>query len=198
MAEFLTRGFSVRPCLAQDFFSNLLDGWTRLLRRRDFFGLVNKSPRSISAFVLVAFAASSIFTWPWPSSARGTPLLSGAKIDPRVRWALERSCRDCHSDATRYPWYSYVPPVSWLIASDIRGGRKHLNFSRWSEYSFVRQERALSEIANQVKDGEMPLFSYLLIHRDARLSEADAEAIFQWTQAERIRLIEENLPPEGH
>lgn len=159
---------------------------------------MKKSPRSISAFVLVAFAASSIFTWPRPSSARGAPLLSGAKIDPRVRRALERSCRDCHSDATRYPWYSYVPPVSWLIASDVSRGRKHLNFSRWSAYSIIRRERALSEIANQVKDGDMPLFSYLLLHRDASLSEADAEAIFQWTQAERTRLIEENLPPESH
>lgn len=91
-----------------------------------------------------------------------------------------------------------MPPVSWLIASDVSRGRKHLNFSRWSEYSIIRRERALSEIANQVKDGDMPLFSYLLLHHDASLSEADAEAIFQWTQAERTRLIEENLPPESH
>ena len=88
--------------------------------------------------------------------------------------------------------------MSWLIASDVSRGRKHLNFSRWSAYSIIRRERALSEIANQVKDGEMPLFPYLLLHRDASLSEADAEAIFQWTQAERARLIEENLPPESH
>ena len=159
---------------------------------------MKKSTRSIFAFVLVAFAASSIFTRPRPSGAASAPLFSGAKIDRRVRWALERSCRDCHSDATRYPWYSYVPPVSWLVASDVRSGRMHLNFSRWSEYSIIRRERALSEIANQVKDGEMPLFSYLLIHRDVRLSEADTEAIFQWTQAERTRLIEENIPAESH
>ena len=91
-----------------------------------------------------------------------------------------------------------MPPVSWLIASDVSRGRMHLNFSKWSEYSIIRRERALSEIANQVKDGEMPLFSYLLIHRDARLSEVDTEAIFQWTQAERTRLIQENIPAESH
>ena len=136
-----------------------------------------KSPRSIFALALMAFAASGIFTSPRPSSTRGAPLLSGARIEARVRLALERSCRDCHSEDTQYPWYSYVPPVSWLIAGDIRRGRRYLNFSRWSEYSIIRRERALSEIANQVKDGEMPLFSYLLIHREARLSEADVEAI---------------------
>ena len=57
----------------------------------------------------------------------------------------------------------------------------------------IRRERALSEIANQVKDREMPLASYLLLHRSARLSEADGQAIFQWTQVERARLIIENI-----
>jgi len=60
----------------------------------------------------------------------------------------------------------------------------------------IRRERALSEIANQVQDREMPLASYVLIHRNARLSEADTEAIFQWTQAERTRLIMEKIVGE--
>ena len=68
----------------------------------------------------------------------------------------------------------------------------HLNFSRWSEYPVARQERSLSEIANQVKDREMPLPQYTWIHRDAKLSEADVNAVFQWTQTERARLIAES------
>jgi Haem-binding domain len=164
--------------------STSICGWTR--RRQSF----------IAALALAGCAAVSIFTAPHGSSAGEPAFLSGARVDLRVRLALERSCRDCHSEATRYPWYSYVPPISWLIASDVRRGRMHLNFSRWSEYSMIRRERALSEIANQVQDREMPLALYVLIHRNARLSEADTEAIFQWTQAERTRLIMEKIVGE--
>jgi hypothetical protein len=134
-------------------------------------------------------AAASVLTPPVKSSRGGDPLLAGASIDPQVLSILERACADCHSERTVYPWYSYVAPVSWLVASDVASGRRHLNLSAWSEYPLVRRERSLSEIANQVKDGEMPMAIYTLIHRDARLSEADVNAIFQWTQAERTRLI---------
>jgi mono/diheme cytochrome c family protein len=120
------------------------------------------------------------------------PILQGARIDAAVLAIIQRSCADCHSEATRYPWYSHVAPVSFLVVSDVAGGREHLNLSRWSEYPAIRRMRSLSEIANQVKDGEMPLWQYILIHRDAKLSAADVEAIFQWTQTERARLIAES------
>ena len=122
----------------------------------------------------------------------GDPLLAGARIDPQVLSIIQRSCRDCHSEATQYPWYSYVAPVSWLVESDVDGGRRHLNLSHWSEYPLARRERSLSEIANQVKDRDMPLPQYTWIHRDARLSAADVDAVFQWTQTERARLIAES------
>jgi hypothetical protein len=131
----------------------------------------------------------SILTPPSRSSHGSDALLQGAKIDPQVLSILERSCGDCHSEATHYPWYSYVAPVSWLIESDVSGGRNHLNFSRWSDYPVARRERSLSEIANQVKDREMPLPQYTWIHRNARLSPGDVNAVFQWTQTERARLI---------
>ena len=117
------------------------------------------------------------------------PLLAGAQIPLDVRSIIERSCRDCHSEATQYPWYAYVAPVSYLIRSDVRRGRERLNFSRWSEYSLIRRERALSGIANQVQDGGMPLAIYTYLHRDAKLSKADVASLFQWTQTERARLI---------
>jgi hypothetical protein len=119
-------------------------------------------------------------------------LLAGAQVPPQVRATIERSCRDCHSEATRYPWYSYIAPVSWLINRDVQRGRERLNFSRWSEYSVIRRERCLSEIANQVQDGGMPLATYAFLHRDAKLSKVDVEAVFKWTQEERARLIMEN------
>jgi hypothetical protein len=138
--------------------------------------------------VLVVIGAS-LWTAPVRSASAGTPLLAGAELPPEVRTILERSCQDCHSERTRYPWYSYVPPVSFLVQRDVTRGRARLNFSQWSEYPLIRRERYLSEIANQVKDGGMPLPIYTLMHRDAKLSTADVDAIFAWTQSERMRLI---------
>jgi Haem-binding domain len=156
------------------------------------------TPRKLLASVVVAFGVVCVLAWPQIPDDAGAPLLSGAQISPSVRTLLDRSCRDCHSDATRYLWYAYVPPVSLLIASDVSRGRSHLNFSKWSEYPLLRRERALSEIANQVKDGGMPLTQYLWVHRDARLSPADREAIFQWTQQERLRLIMESASGQSN
>jgi hypothetical protein len=134
----------------------------------------------------------SVLTAPSRSDAPARPLFSGAHIDPRVLAMFGRSCQDCHSEMTYYPWYAYVAPVSWWIKRDVSQGRRHLNLSRWEEYSLLRKQRSLSEVANQVKDGEMPLAGYVLMHRDARLSEQDVNAIFQWTQDERARLIAES------
>jgi hypothetical protein len=139
---------------------------------------------------LTAFSLmGSLLTPPVPSADADQALLTGARIAPGVLAILSRSCVNCHSEATRYPWYSYVAPVSWLIESDVARGRRHLDLSHWSEYPRLRQMRSLSEIANQVKDGDMPLWYYTLIHRDAKLSAADVNAVFEWTQTERARLI---------
>jgi hypothetical protein len=149
----------------------------------------------ISKILLVVIALvtiASILTAPHASEKAGAPLLAGAHVPDAVREVIQRSCRDCHSEATRFPWYSYVAPISWLIKSDVNQGREHLNLSHWNEYPLVRRERCLSEIANQVQDGGMPLSSYTWIHRDAVLSPADIDAIFTWTQEERARLISES------
>ncbi len=141
---------------------------------------------------LTVTAIVSFLTAPSPSDVPAQPLLSGARIEAPVLAAINRSCRDCHSEMTHYPWYAYVAPVSWWIRRDVSQGRLHLNLSRWDEYSPVRKQRSLSEIANQVKDREMPVSEYILLHPDARLSESDVDAIFRWTQAERTRLIAES------
>ena len=144
-----------------------------------------------TALLIGAFlVAASLWTAPPKSVTPGAPLLQGIPVPPDVRTILERSCQDCHSDRTRYPWYSYVAPVSLLVGSDVKAGRARLNLSRWDEYSLTRQLRFLSEIANQVQEREMPLAVYTLLHRDARLSDSDIRCVFRWTQTERLRLID--------
>jgi hypothetical protein len=145
--------------------------------------------RFLTFSLMGLLAVASLLTPPDKSGDTTAPLLASASVDPKVLSLLERSCGDCHSERTVYPWYSYVAPVSWLVQSDVASGRRHLNLSRWNDYPLVRRQRSLSEIANQVKDGDMPLPYYTLIHPNARLSAADVDAIFQWTQAERARLI---------
>jgi hypothetical protein len=139
--------------------------------------------------LLIAVAIASALTYPRAAANSDRPLFEGARIDPRVLATFRRSCADCHSDATRYPWYSYVAPASILISIDVARGRERLNLSRWNEYSPVRQQRLLSEIANQVRDREMPLRMYTFIHREAILSDTEVSEVFKWTQEERLRLI---------
>lgn len=139
-----------------------------------------------SAGVIAVAAVIALMDRPrYPSE----PFLQGAPLGAPVRLILERSCADCHSDATRYPWYSFLPVVSKTIENDVARGREQLNFSRWAEYSRLRQQRALTGIANQVKDGLMPLSNYVLLHPSAKLSEDDVDAVFKWAQQERLRLI---------
>ncbi|HEY1341072.1 MAG TPA: heme-binding domain-containing protein, partial [Bryobacteraceae bacterium] len=136
-------------------------------------------------------AIASVISAYRPAAKADTPLLEGAQVTPEARAVIERACRDCHSDATHYPWYAYIAPVSWLINSDVKRGRERLNFSSWKEYSVMRRERRLSDIANQVQDGKMPLGIYTWMHPQAKLSDRDVKAIFDWTQAERVRLIQQ-------
>lgn len=90
---------------------------------------------------------------------------------------MERSCRDCHSNDTTWPWYSRVAPVSWLVARDVRGGRRHLNMSEFGTYAADNQQKRLEEACQEVKDGEMPLWFYVIQHPNAKLQPGDVEAI---------------------
>jgi len=99
---------------------------------------------------------------------------------PEVERILRRSCYDCHSHETRWPWYSRVAPVSWTVAQHVRQGREHLNFSRWN----AREEAEVArECLEEVKAGRMPLRLYLFGHPSARLSPADLQILETWASA---------------
>lgn len=104
---------------------------------------------------------------------------------------LKRSCYDCHSSETRWPWYSHVAPTSWLVARDVRLGRGQLNFSTWGEYNPYDRADMLDEACKRVTTGEMPLPPYVMMHSRARLSAADVASLCAWTQAEAARLTSE-------
>jgi hypothetical protein len=115
-------------------------------------------------------------------------LQAKSQVQPEVYAIMERSCNDCHSNKTTWPWYSQVAPVSWYLSRHVAQGRRQLNLSDWAGYDNRRATRKLDEICEQVKMGEMPIKSYLLIHPSAKLSEADKQALCNWAEQERARL----------
>jgi hypothetical protein len=115
-------------------------------------------------------------------------LAATVAVPDNVKAVLARSCADCHSNETTYPWYSNVAPFSWLLADHIRDGRRELNISEWGTYPVRKKTKKLEEICEQVKEGEMPLPSYLWIHRDAALTDADRGLLCDWANAERAKM----------
>ncbi|HEY9170579.1 MAG TPA: heme-binding domain-containing protein [Lutibacter sp.] len=97
-----------------------------------------------------------------------------------VQNLLKNSCYDCHSNNTNYPWYNKIQPVSWLLENHIKEGKKELNFSEFGGYSKRRQKSKLKSIKSQIEKNEMPLPSYTLVHRDAKLSKNDKELLIIW------------------
>ena len=108
------------------------------------------------------------------------PVQSDISADPAIRPLLRRACYNCHSNETNWPWYSNVAPFSWLIGSDVTGGRRHVNFSEWATYGSAIQSHKLAGIAEEVRDGEMPPWYYTWVHSDSRLSPAERNEIHAW------------------
>lgn len=97
---------------------------------------------------------------------------------PRTRELAVRACYDCHSNETRYPWYSHVAPVSWLVNKDIEGARGQVNFSEWD-----RVQRGAGEAIQVIEKGEMPLPIYVPLHPEARLSSDERQALIDGLRA---------------
>ena len=95
---------------------------------------------------------------------------------------LKRSCYDCHSNETKWPWYSQVAPVSWLVARDVNDGRKHLNFSDWETYEPGRKLKKFKEIEEEVEAGEMPMEIYVALHGDAKMTAAEKTLMVEWAK----------------
>ncbi|HEX5043710.1 MAG TPA: heme-binding domain-containing protein [Candidatus Polarisedimenticolaceae bacterium] len=101
---------------------------------------------------------------------------------PPVLAVLQRSCFDCHSNQTRWPWYAYVAPVSWRVADDVHEGRKELNFQEWNRASARKRARVAAKVWDEVQEGKMPLPNYLRMHPEARLSEEDRALLRGWAE----------------
>ena len=102
------------------------------------------------------------------------------EVPDTVLRVLQKACFDCHSNTTRYPWYSNVQPFGWILANHIRKGKKDLNFDEFGTYSGRKQKNKMKAVVNQIRDDKMPLPSYTWMHKEARLSEEEKHLLIHW------------------
>jgi hypothetical protein len=138
-----------------------------------------------AAFVIIQFVRP----------ARTNPPVDPAKsieanlqVSPQVAAIFDRSCNDCHSNKTRWPWYSNVAPVSWFVIGHVNDGRSAMNLSEWGAYDKDKQSHRLRDMCEQVQDGDMPLSTYTPLHPGSTLSAADKKTVCDWANSERARI----------
>jgi len=114
---------------------------------------------------------------------RTNRLGTGDPDAPRdVQWALRRACYDCHSTETRWPIWAYVAPISWRVVADVDRARERLNFSDWTAYDRDRRVALRALSGPLTATHRMPLWYYVTLHPDARLSEAEVAQLQTWSR----------------
>jgi hypothetical protein len=102
-------------------------------------------------------------------------------VSSAIKNVLDKSCGDCHSNNTAYPWYFNIQPVAWWLANHIEEGKREVNFDEFASYSLRRQFRKFKEIKEQIEEGEMPLSSYTFMHKDALMSPEQKQSLIKWS-----------------
>ena len=106
-------------------------------------------------------------------------------VPDSVHSILKTSCYNCHSNNTYYPWYAAIQPAAWWLQDHVNEGKKEVNFDEFATYSPRRQYKKFEEIIEQVKEEEMPLSSYTLIHRNAKLSKLQSATLTDWANEQQ-------------
>ena len=133
-----------------------------------------------TAVVMTAALVAAQFV---PATRTNPPVQSNLVAPLPIAATLRRACYDCHSNETRWPWYSGVAPVSWLIVRDVNFGREEVNFSKWGSYYPRTRRRKLQWMGRALHEKEMPPWSYRLMHPGARLTEADRAGLLSWIES---------------
>jgi hypothetical protein len=132
--------------------------------------------------LLLAFVAIQFV----PVERTNPPASAPFNESDEVMAVLRNSCFDCHSSETVWPWYSYVAPVSWLVAKDVREGRGEFSFSEWGGYPPEKQGTIREKAYSEGSEGGMPLPGYLKMHPQARLSKPDIAVLRAWCSPDAI------------
>jgi hypothetical protein len=109
-------------------------------------------------------------------------------VPDNIKSIFVKACNDCHSNNTRYPWYSNIQPVDWWMNNHVKEGKRELNFDEYTNRPLRYQYHKMEEIADEVKEGEMPLDSYTWMHHDARLTESEKKEVIDWANNVRANM----------
>ncbi len=120
------------------------------------------------------------------------PFLLETNPPENVKTILQETCYDCHSNVTRYPWYSHITPVNYWMADHIKHGKKHFNLSNWEGNSVKRKDHKFEELIEMVEEKEMPLKSYTWTHTHAKLSNEQIQSVVDW--AKQVRMMYALIP----
>jgi hypothetical protein len=115
--------------------------------------------------------------------------LTASRPPGHVQQLLQSACFSCHSNQTAWPWYSQVAPFSWVIADDVKRGRRALNFSEWERYDTAEKGHLLKETGEVLEEGEMPPWYYRPLHSESRLSQEQVASLVRWAEKERQKLL---------
>lgn len=133
--------------------------------------------------VLIGLGVTLLVIQLVPVDRSNPPVESDLAAPADVTAVLRESCYDCHSHETAWPWYARIAPMSWLVTHDVHDARAHLNFSTWNLYDTAAQAHLQGEIWEEVAAGEMPLWFYLPLHPEARLTDEDRRVLQTWVVA---------------
>lgn len=117
-------------------------------------------------------------------------------VPSNVQEILKASCYDCHSNNTKYPWYANIQPMAWWLADHVKEGKKELNFSEFATFPIRRKYKKMEEVIDEVKEDEMPLSSYTLIHQYAKLSKDQKDQLINWATSIRDNM-KATYPPDS-
>ncbi len=123
-----------------------------------------------------------------PPINKAETLEATTNVPENIKAIFNRSCNDCHSNKTVYPWYSNIAPISWKLVEHIEEGRDEMNFSKWGTYSKERKQRKLEKICEEVEERKMPHNQFLWIHWDAKLSDEQIKILCNWTKNEMEKI----------
>lgn len=148
----------------------------------------------LKILIIIIIILGLIQLWQPPKNA-GNPtspqdITHVVTVPDTVMAVLKIACYDCHSNHTRYPWYNNITPVNWWLYNHIGNGKKRLNFTQFASLDPKKKGKKLDAIAETIDKGEMPLNSYLWIHKDAVLSADQKQMLIKWAKGAELELLQ--------
>jgi len=152
--------------------------------------------KKVTTVLLILFAIAQFFN-PQENEYTSIPesdFVLSEKPPQQIASIIKESCYDCHSNNTNYPWYDRITPINFWVKEHIKGAKEELNFSEWKHYSAKKKTHKLDEFIEVLKNNEMPLSSYTLMHSEAKLTDNETKTLINWATITKIKYEITNLP----